>query len=70
MTELAGLAPLAGAAFTGNVDVAGTLTQGGYNVLTTQYTPPVTDLPGYAQKIWSSLHRECDCWWYSDSGWV
>ena len=28
-TELVGLAPLAGAAFTGNVDVSGTLTQGG-----------------------------------------
>ena len=43
-TELAGLAPLAGAAFTGDVGVAGTLTQGGYNVLTTQYTLPVTDV--------------------------
>ena len=45
-----GLAPLAGAPFTGNVGVAGTLIQGGYNVLTTQYTPPVTDLSGYVQK--------------------
>ena len=43
-SELAGLAPLAGSAFTGNVSVGGSLNKGGYEVLTTQYTPPVTDL--------------------------
>ena len=28
----------------------GSLTKGGYDVLTTQYTPPLTDLSEYAQK--------------------
>ena len=30
--------------------MAGTLTQGGHNVLKTQYSPPVTDLSNYAPK--------------------
>ena len=34
--ELTALAPLAGASFTGNVSVAGILSQSGYNALTTQ----------------------------------
>ena len=42
-TELQALAPLAGPSFTGNVSVDG------YNVLTTQYTPPTTDLSACAK---------------------
>ena len=30
--------------------MGGSLTKGGYDVLTTQYSPPVTYLSGYAQK--------------------
>ena len=48
-TELQTFAPLPGASFTGNVSVGGTLSQGGYNVLTTQYTPPATDLSACAK---------------------
>ena len=44
MTDLSICAKLSGAAFTGNAS------EGGYNVLTTQYTPPATDLFSYAPK--------------------
>ena len=47
---MSGYAQKSGADFTGNVSVGGSLTKGGYDVLTTQYTPPVTDLSEYAQK--------------------
>ena len=44
MTDLSICAKLSGAAFTGNAS------EGGCNVLTTQYTPPATDLSSYAPK--------------------